>query len=218
MRRPASPLESPLTVQRFARHSTGAGARTRSRGRPRRPRHRRRPRRAPLSRSRRSNRPGCRLGAAMTRHRQRWLSRRSSTVGQAYNRPQIMTIDEQLAYLTKGCVDVVRAARAAREARTVREDRPAARREGRLRSHRAGSAPGPHGAHPQDEALPGSRAHGRLRRRRLHGADRRSDRPIEDAAAADDSRRSRATPRPTRRRSSSCSIRQKTVASSTASG
>ena len=30
-----------------------------------------------------------------------------------------MTIDEQLAYLTKGCVDVVRAARAAGEARAI---------------------------------------------------------------------------------------------------
>jgi tyrosyl-tRNA synthetase len=33
-----------------------------------------------------------------------------ATVGQAYNRPQVMTLDQQLAYLTKGCVDVVRAA------------------------------------------------------------------------------------------------------------
>ena len=67
----------------------------------------------------------------------------------------------------------------------VGHDRHAARRQGRLRSHGAGPAPGPHRAHPQDEALPGSRPHRGLRRRRLHRADRRSDRPVEDAAAAD---------------------------------
>ena len=43
----------------------------------------------------------------------------------------------------------------------------------------------PHGPHPEDEALPGSRAPRHLRRRVVHGADRRSDRPLEDAAAAD---------------------------------
>jgi tyrosyl-tRNA synthetase len=33
-----------------------------------------------------------------------------ATVGQAYNRAQIMTIDEQVAYLARGCVDIVRLA------------------------------------------------------------------------------------------------------------
>ena len=75
--------------------------------------------------------------------------------------------------------------RAASQARTRRRDRPAARREGRLRSDRARPAPGPHRAHPEDEALPGSRPHRRVRGRRVHRAHRRSDRAIEDAAAAD---------------------------------
>ena len=129
-----------------------------------------------------------------------------------------MTVDEQLAYLTKGCVDVVRAGELRAQARAVGEDRPAARREGRLRSDRAGPAPRSHGAHPQDEALPGSRPHGRLRRRRVHGAHRRSDRPLEDAAAAHAGGDRSRTPRPTRRRSSRSSIRRRPRCASTASG
>ena len=95
-----------------------------------------------------------------------------------------MTIDEQLAYLTKGCVDVIRAgelkAKLERSANAA-----AAGGEGRLRSDGTRPSPRPHRAHPEDEALPGSRAPRRLRRRLVHGADRRSDRSIEDAAAAD---------------------------------
>ena len=94
-----------------------------------------------------------------------------------------MTVDEQLAYLTKGCVDVVRAGRAAREARAFRR-RQAADGEGRVRSDRAGSAPGPHRAASEDEALSGPRPSRGLPHRRLHRPDRRSDGPIEDAAAA----------------------------------
>ena len=52
-------------------------------------------------------------------------------------------------------------------------------------THRTRSAPRPYGADPEDEALPGSRAPRHLRRRGIHGADWRSDRPLEDASAAD---------------------------------
>ena len=48
---------------------------------------------------------------------------------------------------------------------------------------------------------------GGLRRRRLHGDDRRPHRPLEDPACRSRRPKSSATPRPTRRRSSSCSTR-----------
>ena len=86
-----------------------------------------------------------------------------------------MPVDEQLAYLTKGCVDVVRAAELAAKLERFAAGRAAARRQGRLRPDRAGPASGPHRADPEDEALPGPRPPGRLRGRRLHRADRRSD-------------------------------------------
>ena len=97
-----------------------------------------------------------------------------------------MTIDEQIAYLTKGCVDVVRPGELRGKLERAGEDRQEADGQGGLRSDRAGSAPGPHRPDPQDEALSGSRPHRRLRGRLVHGADRRSDRPLENAPAADD--------------------------------
>ena len=122
-----------------------------------------------------------------------------------------MTIDEQIAYLTKGCVDVVRPGELRAKLERAGEDRPEADGQSRVRSDRAGPAPRPHRPDPQDEALPGSRPHRRLRGRLVHRADRRSDRPLEDAPAVDDGGDRARTRKPTRRRSSRFSIRQKTV-------
>ena len=105
-----------------------------------------------------------RRGRRRVRRRARWPPRpRGDTspncVTVSFMIARAMTVDEQLAYLTRGCVDVVRRGGAPAKLERSREDRPAARRQGRLRSDRARSAPRAHRAHPEDEALPGSRPH-----------------------------------------------------------
>ena len=62
--------------------------------------------------------------------------------------------------------------------------RQAAARQGRLRPHRAGPAPGPHRAAQQDAAVPGPRPPGDLPDRRLHRDDRRPDRQERHPQAA----------------------------------
>ena len=129
-----------------------------------------------------------------------------------------MTIDEQLAYLRKGMAEIIRE-------EDLRERLIAAEKHGRPLRVKAGfdpdrarSAPGPHRAAAQDEALSGPGPHGDLPDRRHDRDDRRSDRPQRDASADDARSRSSATPRPTRRRSSRFSIRKRPRCASTATG
>ncbi len=62
--------------------------------------------------------------------------------------------------------------------------RPPAAHQGGLRPDGARPAPRPHGADQQDGAVPAARPRGDLPDRRLHGADRRPDRPQRHAPAA----------------------------------
>ena len=64
----------------------------------------------------------------------------------------------KLTYLKKGLADLIREEDLRERLSPSREDRPAAAREGGVRSHGARSAPGPHRAAAQDEALSGSGA------------------------------------------------------------
>ena len=117
-----------------------------------------------------------------------------------------MTVDEQLAYLTKGCVDVVRAgelrAKLERSAQT-----------GKPLTVKVGFDPTAPDLHLGHAVLLRKMKHFQDLGHRVifligdfTGAHRRSDRPIEDAAAAD-ARGDRArTRRRTRRRSSRSSI------------
>ena len=129
-----------------------------------------------------------------------------------------MTVDEQLAYLTKGCVDVVRPS----ELRLKLERSAASGRPLVVKVGFDPTAPdlhlGSHRAHSEDEALSGSRAHRGLRRRVVHRAHRRSDRPLEDAPGADARRRFGRTRRATRPRCSRSSIPRRPRCGSTASG
>jgi hypothetical protein len=96
-----------------------------------------------------------------------------------------MTVDEQLAYLTKGCVDVVRAAdlRAKLE-RSAKDGAPLVVKVGF-----DPTAPdlhlGPHRPDSKDEALSGSGSPRGVRDRRLHRHDRRPDWPVKNASSAD---------------------------------
>src|ERR1017187_2174147 len=73
-------------------------------------------------------------------------------------------------------------------ARGAREEAPARQAladQSRLRSHGAGSAPGPYGAAQQNARLPAVRARGHFPDRRFHRSDRRSDRTQCHAPAPD---------------------------------
>ena len=121
-----------------------------------------------------------------------------------------MTIDEQLAYLTKGCVDVVRAGGAAdRNSNAPRKTRQPL-------VVKVGFDPTAPDLHLGHTVLIRKMKHFQDLGHRVifvigdfHRHDRRSDRPIEDAAAADARGDRAATPRPTRRRSSRSSIRRR---------
>ena len=88
----------------------------------------------------------------------------------------MVSVQESLAIIKRGCEELIVEAGNGRQAR----DRPTAARQGRLRPDRARPAPGPHGADQQDAPVPGSRPSGDLPDRRLHRHDRRSDRQERD--------------------------------------
>ena len=121
-----------------------------------------------------------------------------------------MTVDEQLAYLTKGCVDVVRAGELRAKLERSRDGQPLTVKVG-FDPDGARPAPRPHRAASEDEALSGPRASRHLPHRRLHRADRRSRPADRRRGRRSRPRRSPPTPRRTRRRSSRSSIREKTV-------
>ena len=95
---------------------------------------------------------------------------------------------------------------------------PAAGREDRVRSDRAGSASRAHRAHKQDAAIPAVRPRRRVPDRRFHRPDRRSDRAQCDAPASDTRGDTARTREPTRRRSSRSSTASGPGSSSTRAG
>ena len=94
-------------------------------------------------------------------------------------------VDEQMEVLRRGAVDLVTEDELQAEARALARDRQAPDRQGRLRPDRPRHPPRAHRPAPQDAAVPGPRAPGHLRDRRLHRDDRRPDRPLKTRPRAD---------------------------------
>ena len=101
--------------------------------------------------------------------------------------------------------------------RSAREGTPAAGQAG-LRPDRARHPPRPHRRPAQAAPVPGSRAPGGGDHRRLHGHGRRSQRPLEDPAAALRRGRSRPTRAPTSSSSSASRSRRRRSCQSRSTG
>ena len=121
-----------------------------------------------------------------------------------------MTIDEQLEFLKKGTVDLIREedlrAKLERSAKTGKPLRVKAR----PRPDRAGHSRRPYGRDSQIKSVSGPRPHGHLSDRRFYGHDRRPVGQERDASAALARRDQRKRRNVQDGRCSSCSILTKT--------
>ena len=106
-------------------------------------------------------------------------------------RPRMTPPREQLDRIERGTSSIIPREELLRQA----GGGAAAARQARRRSDRARHPPRPHRRAHQAAPVPGPRPSGGAHHRRLHGHDRRPERPLGDPAAAHARRRSRPRPR-----------------------